>query len=262
MLFCISSTSESCTLTKRFKNGPKVRTISHKYTAVNNTHFYLNADFIGGVRQAKARRSQRGSLASKSSREGEYANISKRYANECNDLAFLDRVVPLSVDHFNQNGNIKNISHIDAEGNVDTENDENAQKIIRSTAEKTDIELGARDAKIGEKRDSTVIKEKPEAENVDNRFYLFRFPTHKRIWHQVLWIIIWPMELLFFLTIPNCEQKRFKNLFPFTFLMCIVWIGSLSYLVAWMITIVGQYSIVVNACMLNNIGYLIISHNR
>lgn len=48
---------------------------------------------------------------------------------------------------------------------------------------------------------------------------------------------------LFFFTIPNCEKKRFNNLFPLTFLMCIVWIGSLSYLVAWMITIVGGLNI-------------------
>ncbi|XP_055301928.1 sodium/potassium/calcium exchanger 3 isoform X2 [Sitodiplosis mosellana] len=179
----------------------------------------------GGLRQAQSRCSQRGSLASKSSRDG-------------------DR--PLSVDHFNQNGNIKSISHIDADVNAENENDDNVQKAIQSVAEtvnekaslgKSDIELVVRESKPNEKKDTIDVKKKS---NEDSRFYLFRFPMHKRIWQQFFWIIIWPMEALFFFTIPNCEHKRFRNLFPLTFLMCIVWIGSLSYLVAWMITIVGD----------------------
>lgn len=148
------------------------------------------------------------------------------------------------MDHFNQNGNIKSISHIDAEVNVENENDENVQKAIQSvdgkvSLEKLDIELAVRESKPNE--NNKDAKEKSDEENGTGgeRFYLFRYPIHKRFWQQVLWIIIWPMELLFVLTIPNCETKRFKKLFPLTFLMCIVWIGSLSYLVAWMITIVG-----------------------
>lgn len=156
--------------------------------------------------------------------------------------------MPLSVDHFNQNGNIKNISHIDAEVNVDNDNTDN-DKIVQNVTEsmnekvsmdKSDIEMAIRETKSNEKKD--VLNEKSDDKNVDNedRYYLFRYPKHKAIWQQIIWIIIWPMEFIFVLTIPNCEQKRFKNLFPLTFLMCIVWIGSLSYLVAWMITIVGM----------------------
>lgn len=171
----------------------------------------------------------------------------------CFHLFISDRAVPLSVDHFNQNGNIKNISHIDAEANAEMENDENTQKTIQNVAETVtkkgsleiaNIELATRESKSSEKKESIAEKEKSDGDKSENdsRFYLFRYPIHKPIWRQLLWIIIWPAELLFFLTIPNCEQKRFKNLFPLTFFMCIVWIGSLSYLVAWMITIVGEFS--------------------
>lgn len=142
-----------------------------------------------------------------------------------------DRAGPLSVDHFSQNGNIKNIAHIDAEGNPDNENDDSASRKA-SNQEKSDIELAIKNAKLNEK------KETPEKID-DKKNSIFRYPKEKNILHQFMWIIVWPTELLFFLTIPNCERKRFKNLFPLTFLMCIVWIGSLSYLVAWMITIVG-----------------------
>ncbi|KAF4531115.1 hypothetical protein B566_EDAN011140 [Ephemera danica] len=37
-----------------------------------------------------------------------------------------------------------------------------------------------------------------------------------------------------------CERPRFKRWFPLTFVMCIIWIGSLSYVVAWAITVLGD----------------------
>lgn len=154
------------------------------------------------------------------------------------------------MDHFNQNGNIKTIGHIDAEVNVDNDNDGIVQKasIIETpinekvSIDKVDIEMVTQSElkDIKEKSDSGGNGDGDGTDTTGGRFYLFRYPKDKRIWQQLLWIIIWPVELVFVLTIPNCEQKRFKNLFPLTFLMCIVWIGSLSYLVAWMITIVGK----------------------
>nr|XP_050850465.1 sodium/potassium/calcium exchanger 3 isoform X1 [Vespula vulgaris]XP_050850466.1 sodium/potassium/calcium exchanger 3 isoform X1 [Vespula vulgaris]XP_050850467.1 sodium/potassium/calcium exchanger 3 isoform X1 [Vespula vulgaris]XP_050850468.1 sodium/potassium/calcium exchanger 3 isoform X1 [Vespula vulgaris]XP_050850469.1 sodium/potassium/calcium exchanger 3 isoform X1 [Vespula vulgaris]XP_050850470.1 sodium/potassium/calcium exchanger 3 isoform X1 [Vespula vulgaris]XP_050850471.1 sodium/p len=57
---------------------------------------------------------------------------------------------------------------------------------------------------------------------------------------KTAWIMTWPIHLIFMCTIPDCEKPRFKNWFPVTFLMCIIWIGSLSYVVAWMITIIGD----------------------
>nr|CAD7455680.1 unnamed protein product [Timema tahoe] len=59
-------------------------------------------------------------------------------------------------------------------------------------------------------------------------------------WKQLAWLFIWPIHLVFLVTIPDCEKPRFKKWFPLTFIMCIIWIGSLSYVVAWMITIIGD----------------------
>lgn len=64
---------------------------------------------------------------------------------------------------------------------------------------------------------------------------------HKSGWvRKGVWLLTWPIHLIFMCTIPDCEKPKFKNWFPVTFIMCIVWIGSLSYLVAWMITIIGK----------------------
>ncbi|XP_026463944.1 sodium/potassium/calcium exchanger 3 [Ctenocephalides felis] len=56
----------------------------------------------------------------------------------------------------------------------------------------------------------------------------------------VAWVVTWPIHLVFLFTIPDCERKGLRSWFPLTFIMCIIWIGSLSYVVAWMITIIGD----------------------
>ncbi|KAJ8960849.1 hypothetical protein NQ318_020147 [Aromia moschata] len=69
---------------------------------------------------------------------------------------------------------------------------------------------------------------------------LWKWPKGRGAFTQATWIVTWPIHLVFLFTIPDCEKPRFKKWFPLTFIMCIVWIGSLSYAVAWMITIIGD----------------------
>lgn len=88
--------------------------------------------------------------------------------------------------------------------------------------------------------DVEASPEKVAEERENEQFSLTKYPSEQSFVRQVLWIVTWPIYFIFFLTIPDCEKPRFKKLFPLTFTMCIVWIGSLSYLVAWMITIIGH----------------------
>lgn len=206
------------------------------------------------------------------------------------------------MDHFNQNGNIKNIIHIDSSNNeintiaITTATTTDDQKKITTTATAADclaqkriapkvspenfeleitnnktvdnnkksgcttVTLTTDDKEIKEKQELTASipigggnaaidsKNEKNDNNDDNDaasddYQLFQYPKGKSCIRQIMWAIIWPIHLLFVLTIPNCQSKRFKKLFPLTFLMCIVWIGSLSYVVAWMITIVGELKI-------------------
>ena len=55
-----------------------------------------------------------------------------------------------------------------------------------------------------------------------------------------LWVLSLPLILVMFLTIPDCRRPRWKDWFIFTFIMSICWIGIFSYLMVWMITIVGE----------------------
>lgn len=58
-------------------------------------------------------------------------------------------------------------------------------------------------------------------------------------WTMFLWVVMYPARVLFFITIPDSRRSRLRNLFPLTFAMSVLWIGVLSYVAVWMVTIVG-----------------------
>lgn len=101
---------------------------------------------------------------------------------------------------------------------------------VSNSSDKVDLESSSEETK----------KEEDEASPKNAPFTLTKYPSEQGFLRQILWIVTWPIYFIFFITIPDCEKPRYKRLFPLTFIMCIVWIGSLSYLVAWMITIIGH----------------------
>ena len=106
--------------------------------------------------------------------------------------------------------------------------------------------------------DITVTEPQPkeiaEVDIIPKGYSLIRFPKEKNCFRKVMWFIIWPIHFLFMLTIPDCERPNLKKLFPITFLMCIIWIGSLSYLVAWMITIIGKSFIFIHCGYIRSVA--------
>lgn len=67
---------------------------------------------------------------------------------------------------------------------------------------------------------------------------MWQWPGEKvSFWKKFCWVFAWPINLVLWLTIPDCN--RHPNLYPLTFLMCVTWIGGVSYLVAWVITVLG-----------------------
>ncbi|PSN51992.1 Sodium/potassium/calcium exchanger 5 [Blattella germanica] len=93
---------------------------------------------------------------------------------------------------------------------------------------------------IPEEEDDKKQPNDPNNVGILSTTRMFHWPRGQEWWRQMAWLLVWPIHLVFLVTIPDCEKPRFKRWFPLTFLMCIVWIGSLSYVVAWMITIIGD----------------------
>ncbi|BFZ01737.1 hypothetical protein BsWGS_04776 [Bradybaena similaris] len=66
------------------------------------------------------------------------------------------------------------------------------------------------------------------------------------IWHRprgkwacVLWLVSLPLSFLLYLTVPDCRRQRLRKWFWVTFTMSLVWLSAFSFLMVWMITIIG-----------------------
>ncbi|XP_046422704.1 sodium/potassium/calcium exchanger 4-like [Neodiprion fabricii] len=66
---------------------------------------------------------------------------------------------------------------------------------------------------------------------------------------KMWWFFLWPLRLLLFVTVPDCRYKRVRKFYPLTFFMCIFWIAVTSYIVSWMITVVGDTIGIADAVM-------------
>ncbi|XP_066491140.1 sodium/potassium/calcium exchanger 5 [Tiliqua scincoides] len=57
---------------------------------------------------------------------------------------------------------------------------------------------------------------------------------------RILWVLSLPIITLLYLTTPDCRRQFWKNWFMLTFLMSAVWISVFTYVLVWMVTIVGE----------------------
>ena len=53
------------------------------------------------------------------------------------------------------------------------------------------------------------------------------------------WMIGFPIILLFWITIPDASNPKWQKWFPLTFLMCILYMGTFSYVLVYFVTIIG-----------------------
>ena len=58
---------------------------------------------------------------------------------------------------------------------------------------------------------------------------------------KLMWLVLWPGNLLLFLTVPDVRRGgKWRQVYLLSFLVCVSWIGILSYLVTWFITVIGN----------------------
>ncbi|KAG7473880.1 hypothetical protein MATL_G00100430 [Megalops atlanticus] len=57
---------------------------------------------------------------------------------------------------------------------------------------------------------------------------------------RILWVLSLPLILLLYLTIPDCRKRFWKRCFMLTFLMSALWISAFTYVLVWMVTVVGE----------------------
>lgn len=65
---------------------------------------------------------------------------------------------------------------------------------------------------------------------------LWRVPEGSKL-RVIWWAYTWPIKFVLTLLIPS--PKTFRRIYPLSFIMCIVVIAGNSYLIVWMLTIIG-----------------------
>ncbi|XP_053997142.1 probable sodium/potassium/calcium exchanger CG1090 isoform X1 [Hylaeus anthracinus] len=65
-------------------------------------------------------------------------------------------------------------------------------------------------------------------------------PVDGSKWTLFTWGLVYPIHFMCRATMPDCRQEKYRNWYPFTFCVSMVWISFYSYIMVWMITIIGS----------------------
>ena len=55
-----------------------------------------------------------------------------------------------------------------------------------------------------------------------------------------MYVISLPIVVGCYLTMPDVGKPRWRPWYPVTFIVATLWIGLFSYLMVWMITVIGE----------------------
>ena len=59
---------------------------------------------------------------------------------------------------------------------------------------------------------------------------------------RCLWFWSLPIAVAFYVTIPDCRKDRWQRYYPLTFILALLWIAFLTYVLVWMVTVIGRYT--------------------
>ncbi|PWA27480.1 hypothetical protein CCH79_00000498 [Gambusia affinis] len=107
------------------------------------------------------------------------------------------------------------------------------QKLVQAS---NGVETQVIDGKV-EIENGNVPEDKPKEAEENDTISPFRVP--RGVGSKIKWLISWPLLLLLFFTVPNCAKPRWEKFFMVSFILSTVWIAVFSYLMVWMVTIIG-----------------------
>lgn len=64
-------------------------------------------------------------------------------------------------------------------------------------------------------------------------------PESSDLLTNIYWHIVYPIHFMCRLTMVDVKQDKYKNWYPLTFTISMIWISFYSYFMVWMITIIG-----------------------
>ena len=76
-------------------------------------------------------------------------------------------------------------------------------------------------------------------ETIEN-FSPFKFPNSElNLTERIKFYFCWPLLTILYLTVPDCRKMHYQKYFLFTFIMSLIWLSVFSYIMVWMITVIG-----------------------
>ncbi|XP_061079717.1 sodium/potassium/calcium exchanger 3-like [Conger conger] len=81
--------------------------------------------------------------------------------------------------------------------------------------------------------------EEEEEEEEENEGPLLPFHPPAGACNKLKWLVAWPLCLLLFCTVPNCTNPRWERWFMVSFIASTLWIAGFSYIMVWMVTVIG-----------------------
>ncbi|XP_070658230.1 sodium/potassium/calcium exchanger 3 isoform X1 [Bos indicus] len=80
-------------------------------------------------------------------------------------------------------------------------------------------------------------EEEEDEEEEEGPYTPFDPPSGKL--ETVKWAFTWPLSFVLYFTVPNCNKPRWEKWFMVTFASSTLWIAAFSYMMVWMVTIIG-----------------------
>ena len=102
------------------------------------------------------------------------------------------------------------------------------------------------DSEFNEQNQDNTM-ETSESHHSDEEGNRFRVP--KGFFAKIVWIFTLPAIVLFYVTIPDCRKKEWRKFYLITFTISTFWMGGLSYILVWMVSILG-YTYSIPECVL------------
>uniref|UniRef100_A0A7N6ARP5 Sodium/calcium exchanger membrane region domain-containing protein n=1 Tax=Anabas testudineus TaxID=64144 RepID=A0A7N6ARP5_ANATE len=90
-----------------------------------------------------------------------------------------------------------------------------------------------------ENEDNENNENDEEEEEEDGEGPLVPFQCPAGAFNKLKWLLAWPLCLLLYFTVPNCSTPRWENWFMLSFVSSTLWIAAFSYIMVWMVTVIG-----------------------
>ncbi|XP_063247329.1 ras and Rab interactor 2-like isoform X3 [Prinia subflava] len=115
-----------------------------------------------------------------------------------------------------------------------------AEHGVNGTRRDEDVAEAGKENEDEDNENNENDEEEEEGDDDDDHegpYTPFDLPTGKT--EMLKWVFTWPLSFVLYFTVPNCNKPHLEKWFMITFASSTLWIAAFSYMMVWMVTIIG-----------------------